>query len=59
MCPDGDVEMTEATHETSSDATELRVDVSGRGRLFGRSGRVAQVDVSPECSLVRLYAASE
>ncbi|MFD1685866.1 hypothetical protein [Halobellus litoreus] len=51
--------MTEATHETSSDATELRVDVSGRGRLFGRSGRVAQVDVCPECSLVRLYAASE
>jgi len=59
VCPDSDVEMTDATHETSSDATKLRVDASDRGRLFGRSGRVAQAYVCPECSLVRLYAAPE
>lgn len=59
MCPDGDVEMTEATHETSNDAAKFRVDASGRGRLFERYSRITQAYVCPESSLVRLYAASE
>lgn len=50
--------MAEATHETTSDAAKLRVDAAGRSRLHGRSGSKVQAYVCPECSLVRLYAAS-
>jgi hypothetical protein len=55
-CPDCDVSMTVATHETSGDASKLRVDTVGRDRLFGRLGVAVQAFVCPECGLVRLYA---
>ncbi|SFR56842.1 hypothetical protein SAMN04487947_2345 [Halogeometricum rufum] len=58
LCPDCEVAMAEATHETTSDAAKLRVDAAGRSRLHGRSGSKVQAYVCPECSLVRLYAAS-
>lgn len=48
--------MDEATHETTNDATELRVGTGGRERLHGRYGKDVQAYVCPGCGLVRLYA---